>query len=228
MPGFFSKCYNPLRRHPVRWGDHIRPDVSKILDPQRVLDQVRLNVTTEEDILAFFGPDFYLRNRFDPPFPARYFGHYYPVDKLIVYNGADVGVVRENGFTSYTNRGRLTVAFYFYRGVVKYFSINSRVRTPEGRYEYGPYTTPDVLADEFAANWPDAVAYGRYYEVEVLGVPESWANYSWRERFYEEPGFEEKLRADGYYERVEKGYTVEMRMPPGLLKEQNPDGKTEE
>ena len=219
MFSFLTKCYNPLRSNPVRWGDHVRLTTLKVLDPQAVLQKVRLNETTEEGIIAEFGPEVMMRRRFSPVYPARYGDHYYPVDKMILYRGADVGVIEERGMRSYTNRGTTAIAFYFHRGVVKWYSIYQRVRNEDGTYSYTKYTTPDALEADDGNYWPYAECFIKFYELHVLCMPPSWSNEASSNCPFDKPDFEDKLRADGYYARLENGYTLEMRMPEIVRKE---------
>ena len=227
MISILTKCFNPFRSNPVRWGDHVRLTTLKVLDPQAVLQKVRLNETTEEGIIAEFGPEVMMRRRFSPVYPARYGDHYYPVDKMLLYRGADVGVAEERGMRSYTNRGATAIAFFFYKGVVRWFSVYQRMRNEDGTYSYTEYTTPDVLESSAATYWPYSSCFLKFYEMHVLCMPGSLANHSSFDCPFDEPDFEDKLRADGYYQRLENGYTLEMRMPAIVRDKRNSDTGTE-
>mgnify|MGYP007103347494 FL=1 len=136
------------------------------------------------------------------PLPRIDKGKYIPIDKLIVYFDAK-GIETEipNG-KGYETSEKLSVAFYLYKDKLQFYSIRHRDVLAD---KLLPTSTNDMIEYEkidFGSLWPNQSCDRNYYDFKTLNFPkEKWYdNYIVCE--WEKPDFEEKLKVDGYYDKL--------------------------
>ena len=206
---FLGACHNPFKGVTVRWGDHIGNEQA-MLNPESVCHHSRPGRSVAGEILKQFGEDYQIDFSYDPPFPADYGGTRYPVDRLVVYDGAQIGVQEGPGMTAYTNKGWRTVAFFFYKDRLLWFTIAEQTRQKDGSYEWGPYTSPVLANQDVAFKWPDSDCSIKYYQTKVIGASGDDLVNPVVKCPFDKPGYEESLRREGYYEKLDGKFAAPM------------------
>lgn len=176
----------------------------EFIDLQLLKEKIHLNESTEEDMYKTFGEKVHKRLTYNIPVPRIYKGKYIPIDKLVMYFDAKGEEKKLPNGTIYTNHEKVAVTFFIYKGILRFYSIwhyNAR----EDKLEID--STPDVI--EFykidqGAFWPHQGCDYKYYDAKVLKLPgqEWYTDFASDSCDWEKPNFEEKLKSDGYYDRL--------------------------
>jgi hypothetical protein len=144
------------------------------------------------------------RINISPPLPKFHNGGYIPIDRIVVYfdgKGEEKQIPNGSIYRSYE---KLAVTFFIHKSIIQFYSI----------YHYNAVknlleldSTPDSIEyykirESFF--WPHQGCDVKYYDSKVLKVPEDELNYDFASKNcdWEKPNFEEKLKADGYYDRL--------------------------
>lgn len=181
---------------------------SNFLDLTKMAE-IQTGKSSEDDIYKVFGEGLDLRLTYDPILPKKHLGHYYPVDKFLLYFGGKGTTIENPGFREHITMENLSVSFFLYKDKLQFYSIKNRQR---GKGKLAGPSTPDII--EFAeiekgAHWPYQECDRYYYEAIVLKLPQKDRisylpdkELNGYDCDFAIPNLEEDLKADGYYDRL--------------------------
>jgi len=181
--------------------------------PRESVNSLKVGEETEASVIGRLSDAFYSRLSLDPPFPYPYRGHYYPVDLRILYRGATAYVEQRDSITSYVAGEHQYLGLYFFRGKLKFYSLHYEARDPQrNRLVLSRESTAEMAdwSNRSAELVPYAGCVAYHYETRVLGQsPKRADNAGSHSCPIDAPDFEQRLREDGYFERLKDGYSVQ-------------------
>jgi hypothetical protein len=167
------------------------------------MKELELRKTSEEEIYQLLEKKITIKLTYsNSPLPKIYKGKYIPIDKLILYFDAKGTETEIANGKRYETFEKLSVAFYLYKNRLQFYSIRHRDTKADILLNSSTKDVVDYEKVQFGNLWPNQFCDRSYYDYKTLNFPKEKWLYNESDCEWEKPDFENKLKADGYYERL--------------------------
>lgn len=167
------------------------------------MKELELGVTEEKEIYRIFGKNISVRLSYtNSPLPRKYKGKYIPIDKLILYFDAKGTETEIANGKRYETFEKLSVAFYFYKDRLQFYSIRHRDAKADILLNSSTKDVVDYEKVQFGNLWPNQFCDRNFYDFKTLNLPKEKWHYSDSDCEWEKSDFENKLKANGYYKKL--------------------------
>ena len=157
------------------------------------------------------------KTTFVPTYPFLIGRTYYPIDLNIYFRSSKGRAIQHTYGVTYERVATIGLDFFFYQGKVRFYILTEELKDIKNdRLYYSKRTSPALLAQYNRTPKNRDIHYysscmNHYYAKVVLKgkVPKNSFQYYLPKKepcYWDRPGFEEKLRSSGYYEKLKNGY----------------------